>query len=181
MGKNKGQWQDHRNTAGNPDQPYQPENAISANPSKANMDTPQTTDPVLTPPESGDLAAQQGSLSANPPSTPPPTPDLAAFVSNLTQEQRDRLRSLASAQGIATGPRKGPGGGLIIEVEVPEQVFEPFREWPESAGESLVDFIRKVAADSLIAYCYQDWGAVAMQQQQTATETAAATTITVAP
>jgi hypothetical protein len=112
---------------------------------------------------------------ANP--APNPAPDLTSFVANLSPEQLAKVRSLAASAGLSTGPRKTASGGLIIEVEVPEQVIEPFTEWAQSAGEPLVDFIRKIAANSLIAYCFQDWGAQAMQQQTT-TAAAAATTTT---
>jgi hypothetical protein len=130
------------------------------------------TEPIVSDssqPESALTAAPANEpASLTPPSAPSSLPDLASFVSNLTQEQLSRVRALAAAKGISTGPRKGPNGGLLIEVEIPEQVIEPFSVWAEAAGEELSDFVRKVAADSLLSYCFQDWGADAARQAQAA-------------
>jgi len=137
------------------------ENAITGNPTASNPNPPLGANPANSAPTEADLGAQQAVSGGNPPATPPPTPDsanLTDFVSKLSPEQLARVRALAASAGISTGPRRGPNGGLIIEVEVPEEVVEPFTVWAESAGEPLSDFIRKITADSLIAYCFQDWG-----------------------
>jgi hypothetical protein len=107
---------------------------------------------------------------------PVPVPiDLSAYVASLSPEQIAKLRTLAASAGISAGPRKGPNGGILIEVEVPAEVVEPFTEWASAAGESLPDFIRKVTADSLVSYCFQDWSApAAAHTAAVAAQTAAA-------
>jgi hypothetical protein len=179
MGKNKGQWQDHRNTAGNTDQPYQPENAISVDSSEAEMNTPQTTDTLSSPLESGDLATSQASLSANSPSTPPPTPDsanLTDFVARLSPEQLSRVRALAASAGLSTGPQRGPNGGLLVTVEIPVEACEPLAEWARESGASFQEFVSKVAGDAIVNYCFGDWSAV-----REAPAPVVATPVTVAP
>lgn len=133
---------------------------------------------------------EPASLTAIHPPDPPPAPagstasvtvpvpvpiDLSAYVASLSPEQIAKLRTLAASAGISAGPRKGPNGGILIEVEVPAEVVEPFTEWASAAGESLPDFIRKVTADSLVSYCFQDWSApAAAHTAAVAAQTAAA-------
>jgi hypothetical protein len=129
---------------------------------------------------------EPASLTAIQPPDPPPAPagstaavpvpiDLSAYVASLSPEQIAKLRTLAASAGISAGPRKGPNGGILIEVEVPAEVVEPFTEWASAAGESLPDFIRKVTADSLVSYCFQDWSApAAAHTAAVAAQTAAA-------
>lgn len=143
---------------------------------KTQTDTLQSQSQPATEANSSPSAGGQTASPMPPPAPPAPPPapgngiasgtlpasnDLAAFLSNLNPDQLAKVRQFASAKGIATGPRKGANGGLLIEVEVPPEVVEPFQYWAESAGEPLVDFIRKIAADSLVAYCFQDWGQAA--------------------
>lgn len=118
------------------------------------------TDPQL-PPESQPAAISE---AATPPVQPLATTitDLGAFVAALSPSQLEKIKALAAAKGLTpAGLRKGPNGGLLIEVEIPEEVVEPFAVWAEAAGEPLADFIRKITADSLVSYCYQDWGEAA--------------------
>jgi hypothetical protein len=87
--------------------------------------------------------------------------NLTDFVAKLSPDQLAKLRQMAQSAGISAAPRRGPNGGLMVEIEVPAEVCEPFSVWAEAAGEPFADFIRKIAADSMISYCYQDWGEAA--------------------
>ena len=111
-------------------------------------------------------ALTDGQPTANPSATgqeSAPTTDLAALVANLSPEQLARVRELAASKGIAQSisPRKGPNGGIMLEIEVPAEVIEPFQTWSQEAGEPFAEFVNKIAGMSLINYCFQDWGAIA--------------------
>jgi hypothetical protein len=166
MGKNKGQWQDHRNFAGipnQPDQPDQPENAIGDVSEATDSDPSQTANPLSTPPESGDLAANQAYLGANASSVHPPAPDstnLSDFVSKLSPEQLAKIRTLAASAGLSTGPQKGPNGGLLVLIEVPQEAIDPLQTWAQESGSSFAEFVSKVAGDAIVNYCFGDWSAV---------------------
>jgi hypothetical protein len=154
------------------------ENAIQANP-ESNTEVPsQITPPASNPQGRAPEEAQQAILAANPQGQSTPAPDLAAFVSNLTQEQRDKLRALASAQGISTGPRKSPSGGILVEITIPPEAVEPLAEWARESGESFEVFVSKVAGDAIVNYCFGDWSAV--REAPAAAPVAATTTTTTA-
>jgi len=108
------------------------------------------------PPESAMPA--ETPLSATGVPTPSLT-DLGAFVANLSPEQLFRVRELARSRGLSAGPRRGPTGGLLVEIEIPQEVCEPMQTWAESAGDTFEEFVRKVASDAITNYCFGDWGA----------------------
>jgi hypothetical protein len=135
-------------TATNPTPPLEANPSSSAQPEARNEANPPMPEPNL-------------QRQANP--TPPPTPEppnLSDFVSRLTPEQLSRIRTLASAQGIATGPRKTLSGGYLVEIEIPSEACEPLETWAQEAGETFEVFVRKVAADAITNYCFGDWSAV---------------------
>jgi hypothetical protein len=121
-----------------------------------------------------DTAGAVGLESATPAQTPsaPPAPvsanspilsDLGAFVANLTPEQLFRVRELARSRGLSAGPRKGPNGGLMVEVEIPAEAVEPLQVWADESGTSFAEFVGKVAGDAIVNYCFGDWGATVVQ------------------
>ena len=115
-------------------------------------------------------------LASPTPPAPPASADLADFVANLTQEQLAKVRALASAKGISTGPRKGKSGGVVIEIELPAEVVEPLATWAEEAGDTFEAFVNKIAADAITNYCFGDWSAVRPAEPVTAGASAGATT-----
>ena len=113
-------------------------------------------------------------LASPTPPAPPASADLADFVANLTQEQLAKVRALASAKGISTGPRKGRNGGVVIEIELPAEVVEPLATWAEEAGDTFEVFVNKIAADAITNYCFGDWSAVRPAEPVTAGAAASA-------
>ena len=89
--------------------------------------------------------------------------DISAFLSGLNPEQLSRIRALAAAKGLSTGPQKGPGGGLLVTVEIPPEAVEPLRTWAEEAGTTFAEFVGQVACDAITNYCFGDWGATRVE------------------
>jgi len=121
------------------------------------------TNPLADPPSTGQQAAASGASIAK--TDPTVSADLSAFISGLSPDQLAKVRKLAASQGISTGPRKGPGGGLLVEIEIPLEACEPMQTWAESAGEPFDSFVRKIAADAITNYCFGDWSAVRPAEQ----------------
>jgi hypothetical protein len=131
-----------------------------------------------------DTASAAEPESATPAETPlsaasAPTPsltDLGAFVANLTPEQLFRVRELARSRGLSAGPRKGPNGGLMVEVEIPAEAVEPLQTWADESGSSFAEFVGKVAGDAIVNYCFGDWGATTVTPAPAVASPAATTT-----
>jgi hypothetical protein len=139
------------------------ENAITGDPTASNPTPPLGANPVSN-------AQPEARNGANPPmpepnpqgqaNPTPPTPDLTSFVANLSPGQLEKIRALAASAGIATGPQKGPNGGLLVTVEIPPEAVDPLRTWAEESGTSFQEFVSKVAGDAIVNYCFGDWSAV---------------------
>jgi hypothetical protein len=118
------------------------------------------------PPGTGQQPAASAAPAANADPVVSAAPaDLSEFISRLSPDQLAKVRALAASRGISTGPRRGPGGGLLIEIEIPPEACEPMQTWAESAGEPFEVFVRKIAADAITNYCFGDWSAVRPAEQ----------------
>jgi len=145
----------------------------------------QSPEPESTPP-----AGVQTAPETSPQATPAPNPanssslssatDISAFLNGLDAGQLAKIRALASAKGLTTSPSKGPGGGLLVTIEIPAEACEPLQVWAEEARTSFVEFVNQVAGDAITNYCFGDWGATRVEPiaPVVASPTAATTTTT---
>lgn len=102
-------------------------------------------------------------IPAAPPSALPANTDISAFLSGLSPDQLAKIRSLAAAKGLSTGPQRGPHGGLMVTIEIPAEACEPLQTWAEEAGTSFTEFVGQVAGDAITNYCFGDWGATRVE------------------
>jgi hypothetical protein len=140
--------------------------------------SPDAQSPVKASPEPAPAAAPS-TVAASPTSTPA---NLDEFLASLTVEQLQRVRTLATAKGLAPATSSGsvrlPDGSLQVTVTLEPMIVEQLSLWAEGDGVGLEEEARKRILESLQNYLYGDWSAVVEQPLVAATTTTTTTTAT---